>query len=107
MTSSTPTPPPPASPGKGGATVYPQQPPKDPVLILVLNLLLFGGVGYFIIGQKNKGIAAVVLWVLGLATCGIVSGIVSIVGAIDGWMQAEFLQKGTPVAEWTFFKDHR
>jgi hypothetical protein len=106
MTSSTPTPPPPAT-DKGGEIVYPQQPPKDPVLILVLNLLLFGGVGYLMIGQKMKGIVAIVVWVLGLASCGIVSGIVSIVAAIDGWMQAEHLQKGMPVAQWTFFKDHR
>jgi len=107
MTSSTPTPPPAPSAGGGGELIYPQQPPKDPVLILVLNLLLLGGVGYIIIGQKLKGIAAIVLWLLGLFTCGIGSGIVAIVGAIDGWMQAQQLQQGHPVAQWTFFQDHR
>jgi len=107
MTSSTPTPPPAPSAGGGGDLVYPQQPPKDPVLILVLNLLLLGGVGYIIIGQKLKGIAAIVLWLLGLFTCGIGSGIVAIVGAIDGWMQAQQLQQGHPVAQWTFFQDHK
>jgi len=107
MTSSTPTPPPTPSAGGGGDLVYPQQPPKDPVLILVLNLLLLGGVGYIIIGQKMKGIAAIVLWLLGLFTCGIGSGIVAIVGAIDGWMQAQQLQQGHPVAQWTFFQDHK
>src|SRR5438309_2865613 len=101
MTSSTPTPPPTTE--KGGEIFYPQQPPKDPILILVLNLLLFGGVGYFIIGQKLKGISAIVLWALGLFTCGIGSAIVAIVGAIDGWMQAQQLQSGHPVAQWTFF----
>jgi len=105
MTSSTPTPPPTTE--KGGEIIYPQQPPKDPILILVLNLLLLGGVGYFIIGQKMKGIAAIVLWALGLLTCGIGSGIVAIVGAIDGWMQAQQLQQGHPIAQWTFFQDHR
>jgi uncharacterized membrane protein len=95
------------SPGKGGEIVYPQQPAKDPILILVLNLILFGCVGYFMIGQKMKGIAAVVIWVLGLASCGIVSGIVAIVAAIDGMMQAQQLQAGHPVAQWTFFQDHR
>ena len=98
---------PPPAPSGGGDLVYPQQPPKDPILILVLNLLLFGGVGYFLIGQKMKGIVAIVLWALGLLTCGIGSGIVAIVGAIDGWMQAQELQAGRPVAQWTFFKDHR
>jgi len=97
----------PSSSGGGGELVYPQQPPKDPILILVLNLILFGCVGYFIIGQKLKGISALVLWILGLATCGVGSGIVAIVAAIDGWMQAQHLQAGHPVAQWTFFKDHK
>lgn len=105
MTSSTPNPP--TSPAGGGDLVYPQQPPKDPVLVLVLNLLVLGGVGYIIIGQKTKGIVAIAAWVVGLASCGIVSGIVAIVAAIDGWMQAQELQQGHPVGQWTFFKDHR
>jgi hypothetical protein len=105
--SSEPTPPPPPAPGAGGDLVYPQQPPKDPVIILVLNLLVLGCVGYFMIGQKMKGIAALVIWVLGLASCGIVSGIVAILAAVDGYFQAEQLKAGFPVAQWTFFKDHK
>ena len=105
------TPPPPAAPSGGGAAgeqlVYPANPPKDPTIILVLNLLVAGCVGYFMIGQKMKGIAALVIWILGLASCGIVSGIVSIVAAIDGYFQAEALKAGFPVGQWTFFKDHR
>lgn len=104
MTSSTPNPP--TTPA-GGDLIYPQQPPKDPVIVLVLNLLALGGVGYIIIGQKTKGIVAIVLWLLGLLTCGIGSGIVAIVGAIDGWMQAQQLQQGHPIGQWTFFQDHR
>jgi len=107
-----PPPPPPSSPAPSGGgsaadLVYPQQPPKDPTIILVLNLLVVGCLGYFMIGQKMKGIAALVLWVCGLASCGIVSGIVAIVAAIDGYLQAEQLKAGFPVAQWTFFKDHR
>jgi hypothetical protein len=106
----TPPPPPPpvagGTPG-GGDLVYPQQPPKDPVLIAVLNLLLAGCVGYFMIGQKMKGIVALIAWVLGLASCGIVSGLVGIVAAIDGYLQAQHLKAGVAVAQWTFFNDHR
>jgi len=103
-------PPPPASgggAGGGGDIVLPKVPPADPVLVLVLNLLVLGGVGYIIMGQKTKGIVAIVAWLLGLLTCGIGSGIVALVGAIDGYMQAQHLKAGTPVGQWTFFKDHR
>ncbi len=109
MSSNYTPPPPPATGGGtgGGELVYPAQPPKDPILVLVLNLLLLGGVGYIIMGQKTKGIVAIVAWVLGLATCGVVSGLVAIFGAIDGYMQAQQLQQGHPVGQWTWFSDHR
>jgi hypothetical protein len=106
------TPPPPAPPAPGGSTggtdlVYPTQPPKDPILVMILNLLVVGGVGYIIVGQKTKGIVAIVAWIAGLATCGVVSGLVSIVAAIDGYLQAQQLQAGHPVGQWTFFNDHK
>jgi hypothetical protein len=109
----TPPPPPPPTGGtpagpSGGDLVYPQQPPKDPVLIAVLNGLVAGCVGYFIIGQKMKGIVAVIAWVVGaIFTCGTVSLLVSIASAIDGYMQAQHLKANMPVAQWTFFNDHR
>lgn len=106
-----PPPPPPAMPpagGGGGDLVYPTSPPKDPVLVLVLNLLVAGGLGYIIIGQKTKGIVAIVAWlVLLVVTCGAGSGLVAIIGAIDGYLQAQHLQQGRPVGQWTFFNDHR
>jgi hypothetical protein len=108
------TPPPPLPPGPsgpsggGGALVHPTTPPKDPILILVLNLLLFGGVGYIIMGQKTKGIVAIVAAiVLAVPTCGLGALAVGAFGAVDGYMQAQQLQAGHPVGEWTFFNDHR
>ena len=102
-----PPPPPPTGPAAaGGQLVYPSTPPKDPILILILNLLI-GGVGYLIMGQKTKGIVAIVVWVLGWAACGIPSGIVAVLAAIDGYLQAQQLQQGKPVGEWTWFSDHR
>src|SRR3954452_11526944 len=110
----TPPPPPPptggtpAPAGGGGDIVYPQQPPKDPVLIAVLNALVAGCVGYFMIGQKMKGIVAVIAWIVGaIFTCGTVSLLVSIVVGIDGYLQAMQLKAGVPVAQWTFSNDHR
>ena len=114
-TPSTPPPPPPP-PGAGGPPfggppsgdlVYPTQPPKDPILILLLNLFILGGLGYVIMGQKTKGIVAMVGWLLiTVMTCGMGS-VIAIVTAIDGYMQAQQLQQGRPVGQWTFFSDHR
>lgn len=112
----TPPPPPPPMGGGGprapisggGDLVYPTTPPKDPILVLVLNLLVAGGVGYLMMGQKMKGIVAIVAWVILLfVTCGAGSGLVAIVAAIDGYLQAQQLQAGHPVGQWTFFSDHR
>ena len=104
-----PSPPPPALGGGsgGGEIIYPQQPPKDPILICVLNLLVGGCLGYFMIGQKVKGIVALVIWVLGIPfTCGTLSGLIGIVAAVDGYLQAQALQAGHPVGPWTFFQQH-
>src|SRR3954453_16746203 len=110
----TPPPPPPpptggtpAPAGGGGDIVYPQQPPKDPVLIAVLNALVAGCVGYFMIGQKMKGIEAAIAWLVGaIFTCRTLSLLVSIVPAIDGFLQAMQLKAGVPAAQWAFFNDH-
>src|ERR1700756_1257267 len=108
MSDSAPTPPPPPAPGAGGDLVYPQQPPKDPTLILVLNLLLFGGVGYIVMGQKMKGIVAIIVClVLAVPTCGIASLLIGIAAGVDGMFQAQQLQAGFPVGQWTFYKDHK
>jgi TM2 domain-containing membrane protein YozV len=105
------TPPPPPSsptPGGGGALVYPANPPKDPVLILLLNLFLFGGVGSIVMGQKTKGIVYIVVGlIIAIPTCGLGAFAVGGLGAIDGYLQAQQLKAGHPIGEWTFFNDHR
>jgi len=103
----TPPPPPMAPPPPGGGDiVYPSTPAKEPILILVLNILL-GGVGYIVMGQMQKGIAALVGWLLGFVLCGIPSVIIALVAAIDGFLQAQQLQQGHPVGQWTFFNTHK
>jgi hypothetical protein len=74
--------------------------------VVVLNLLLFGGVGSIVLGQKAKGITAIAVWVAGLFTLGIVSFLVAVLGAIDGYLQAQQLQAGHPIGRWTFFGQH-
>src|SRR5512141_1623854 len=89
------TPPPPAGGGGGGsALIMPSTPPKDPIITLVLSLLIVC-VGYFYIGQWQKGVAAIVAaLVIGIPTCGLGVGAVAIFAGIDGFMQAQQLQQG-------------
>jgi hypothetical protein len=108
MTNIPPPAPPAPPPSGGGDLVYPTTPPKDPILVLILNLLLLGGVGYIIMGQKTKGIVAIIVYlVVAIPTCGAGSGLLAVLTAIDGYLQAQQLQAGHPVAQWTFFNDHR
>lgn len=109
------TPPPPPPPGSappptGGSSadlIYPTNPPRDPVIILVLNLLLLC-VGYFVMGQWQKGIVAIVAaLVIGVPTCGFGIALVGVAATIDGFLQAQQLQAGHPIGQWTFMKDHK
>lgn len=102
-------PPPPPSPGGGsssGDSIRPGAQPKSPLIILLVNLV--AGAGYFLIGQKLKGFAAVVLWFLvGIPTCGSGAGLLSILYAVDGFFQARMLERGASIGPWTFFSNHR
>ncbi len=100
--------PPPPAPA-GGELVHPSNPPKDPIIILILNLLVLGGVGYIVMGQKTKGIVAIIAWFVLLAppSCGTLSGLIALVAAIDGFLQATQLKEGKSLGQWTFFSDHR
>jgi len=99
---------PPSAPFGGNELVYPTNPPKDPVMILLLNLFVFGGLGSILMGQKTKGIVAIaVAIVAGIPTCGTATLLVGAFGAIDGYLQAQQLKLGHPVGQWTFFNDHR
>lgn len=98
----------PSSPPSGGGDVVPPRtPPHNPVAILFLNFI-GGCVGYFLIGQRNKAIVALIAWVIGFfpPLCGTLSWLVAIVAAIDGYLQAQHLANGTPVRQWSFFNDH-
>jgi hypothetical protein len=98
----------PPSPGGGSSDlIHPSQPPKDPILICVLNLLVVGGVGYIVMGQKIKGIIAIVAWLaIAIPTCGTGSMLLAVVTAVDGYLQAEKLKQGKTLGPWTFFQQH-
>lgn len=97
MSSIDPLPPPP--PGGGGSA--------DPVAVLLLNLFLFGALGYLKIGQREKAIAAGVLWLaLAWPTCFAASLAFAAVTAVDGYLQAAELRDGRPIGKWTLFSNH-
>ena len=107
----TPPPPPPYVP-PADPNIIPPTDPKDPILILILAVFL-GGIAYFVIGQWQKGIAAVAAWLTALVivvvTCGLgiliyMPLIIAIV--IDAYMQADLLKKGHSIGQWTFFNTH-
>jgi hypothetical protein len=78
------------------------------VLILVLNLFLLGGVGSIVMGQKTKGIIAIVAALaVAIPTCYSAALAIGALGAVDGYLQARQLQAGHPIGQWTFFNDHR
>jgi len=94
------TPPPPA----GGGVLSP-----DPNLALILNLLGAGCGGYFLIGQKQKAIASLILFVTLFAppSCGTGSLLVALAAAIDAYLQAQELAAGHRIGQWSFFRGHR
>jgi len=101
-------------------TIFPSQPPKEPIAALLFNVF-FASVGYFIIGQWQKGIAASAAFILELALafgiglvaqgCGVcivipLSMAFHAVLSADCYLQAKALQVGKPIGQWTFFNQH-
>ena len=82
----------------------------NPRLILVLNLLLVC-VGYFLIGQWQKGASALgVLIVLTVGTLFLGSPLIPVLIAftsIDGFLQARQLERGHRIGQWTTFSNTR
>ena len=104
-------PPPSVTPSKDPNIIEPAS-AKDPVLILILALF-FGGIAYFPLGQWQKGIAAVAVWLCAIVfvfiTCGIGAFLympLVVAMIIDAYMQAQLLKQGTPIRQWTFFSQH-
>ncbi len=81
---------------------------KDPIVILVLALFL-GGIAYFVLGQWQKGLAGMAVWVSGvilsIITCGIGAILmfpVVVLLVVDAYSQAKVLKEGRPIGQWTF-----
>ena len=96
--------------GVGGprdGKVHPSDPPKDPVLMCVLSVLLVG-LGQMILGQTAKG--AVMLCTalffgipLALFTYGLAIPAVWFMSGADAYRIGQKLKQGRSVGEWEFF----
>jgi len=79
----------------------------SPVTVFICNLLIAACLGYFRIGQKQKGWTALVLFLLlAFPTWCAGSLLVSLVAAVDGYLQASELEAGRRIGQWTMFRSH-
>lgn len=77
----------------------------DPVLVMILNLFGAGCAGYFRIGQKQKGVVTAVAFIaLAVTTLCAGSLLLSLITAIDGYLQSEQLRSGKAIGQWTLFR---
>lgn len=92
------TPPPPGG-GVFPSRITQEQGPRDPRTACLLNAFLLC-VGYFYLGQWQKGLASLLL-----ATCtlGLLIVPLCIFGAIDVYQQARQLEVGRVLGQRTFF----
>jgi len=93
-------------PARNAGLVLPSVPPKSPVLMFALNLLLVG-LGQMILGQTRKGIAIL----LGCAVVGVLTGgsalllapVFGVAFGLDTYLIANKLKRGARVGRWEFF----
>ncbi|MBN2798920.1 MAG: hypothetical protein JXX28_07205 [Deltaproteobacteria bacterium] len=73
------------------------KPDANPILFLLLNLFVLGGLGYFLMGQKKKAIIAIVITVV--LYCFGLGFITQILFAYDAYLLAQKLQAGEQIGE--------
>lgn len=73
------------------------KPDANPILYAVLNLFVWGGLGYFLMGQKKKAIISIVLW--WITICFGLSLIVALITAYDAYLLGQKLQQGESIGQ--------
>ncbi len=82
--------------------IQPSDPPKNPVVALILSLILLGGAGQLYLGQTKKGIILMVVNLV-LSFCFGLGVITWVLGIIDAYMLADKLQKGQTIGDMQWF----
>jgi len=82
------------------------KPDANPIVLAAANFFVFGGLGYYLAGQKKKAMLAVGVligaWVLSSCTFFLLSPVVfiaNLVFAYDGYLIGQKLQSGQSVGE--------
>lgn len=87
---------------KSTAQIQPSDPPKNPIVALVLSLVVLGGAGQLYLGQTKKGVILIVASLL-LSFCFGLGIIPWVLGIIDAYMLADKLQKGQIIGDMQWF----
>jgi TM2 domain-containing membrane protein YozV len=82
--------------------INPSDPPKNPIVALVLSLVLLGGAGQIYLGQQKKGIILIVVTLV-LSFCFGLGVITWVLGIIDAYVMADKLQKGQTIGDMQWF----
>lgn len=73
------------------------KPDTNPIVVAILNLFLLGCVGYFMMGQKKKGIITLVaIFVLSCVGVGV---FIPWITAYDAYLLGQKLQSGQSIGE--------
>ena len=76
-----------------------RKPDTNPIVVAILNVILLnGGIGYFIMGQKKKAIISIIITWVGSACFGI-GLIFPWIAAYDAYLLGQKLQNGEAIGE--------
>ncbi|PCJ59741.1 MAG: hypothetical protein COA79_10065 [Planctomycetota bacterium] len=71
----------------------------SPVVALIANWFVFGILGYYMIGQTNKGIMVVVATMIGSILCVLPGMVIALLALMDVFQTAQAIEKGEDVDE--------
>ena len=71
----------------------------NPIVALIANWFVFSFLGYFLIGQTNKGVMVAVCVLIGSFLCFLPGIVIAILALIDVFQTAQAIEKGEEIDE--------
>lgn len=79
------------------------KPDANPIVLAVCNLFFFGGLGYFLLGQKKKAYITWAIWwgvlIISCSMLGIVSVVLAWITTYDVYLLGQKAQTGQAIGE--------